>query len=294
MPIIKSTFVAPESPKKMVLIISMEYMGQILKNYALYSQYKYIKRRKSVYGLSIDMILGMFLSEIVSVYVYAINFKCLTLPTAQYSKKYPLFYDQKKLTVPISSFTLINNFISAFLLYIMLQQFKKFYKSKNIYQGVSKTFTIYMLLMISISCMSFWITGNRLTGKLNINYSDHLNVIWVLLSYFLNSFCLVPQISLNFMCQYTLGVSNKFENFITVATILKFVKNVIILHSYDLRATWFRIPFNFEIFYTSFWNFISIAFILLQSHIFYLNKKCNVPTKLYASEKNNKEILKVI
>lgn len=294
MPIIKSAFVAPASPKKMILIISMEYVGQILKNYALFSQYKYIKRRKSVYGLSIDMILGMFFSEIVSVYLYAINFKCLTLAASQYSKKYPLFYDQNKTTIPISSFTLINNFISAFLLYIILKQFKKFYKSKNIYQGVSKIFIMYILLMLSIGCMSFWITENKITGKLNINYSDHLNVLWVLLSYFLSSFYLIPQVSLNFMCQYTLGVSNKFENLIAFATILKFVKNIIMLHSYDLRAAWFRIPFNFETFYTSFWNFILIVLILLQSHIFYLNKKSNVPTKTYANEKHNKEILKII
>ena len=294
MPIINTDFVVPKTPKVMNLIYSIEYICCILKNYGIYSQYKYIKRRRSVYGLSIDMIFGMFFSELLEIYLYAINFKFSNLSKLQYSQRYPLVYDTNGNNIPVSFFLLLNNIISVTLLFFIIKQFKSYYKTENIHQGLSKVFIVYIFLIIFLAFASFCICGNKLTGRLNINYIDHLDILLIFQKYFLSSFNMAPQLSLNFMCQYTLGLSSKFELLLGVSTLLHVIENLILLHSDKLKVVWFKIPINFQSLYTSCWNLLFISILLLQSHYFYLNNKVTVPTKKETKEKNEKEYPKLI
>ena len=105
---------------------------------------------------------------------------------------------------------------------------------------------------------------------------------------------MAPQLSLNFMCQYTLGLSSKFELLLGVSTLLHVIENLILLHSDKLKVVWFKIPINFQSLYTSCWNLLFISILLLQSHYFYLNNKVTVPTKKETKEKNESEYPKLI
>ncbi|XBW37770.1 hypothetical protein QEN19_003351 [Hanseniaspora menglaensis] len=279
-------------------IKSIEYVSCVVKNYAIYSQYRYLKRRKSVYGLSIDLFLGMFLSELFSLYLYGFNFICSNTVAIQYSRRYPLYYTKEM--IPVSRFIILNNIVSLFLLILIGLRFKEFHKTKNVYQGVSKMFITYAFGIMCIVFSSFCICGNVLGGILNINYIDHLNILWAFNNYFLESYFLLPQFSLNYMCQYTKGLSSKFEILFGISCAFQVFKGLIIWNSSSMKVFWFKIPFNLKTLYSSLWNLFFIGLILLQSHYLYLDKKPTVAFKLNANkiirseEEEDKEELVVV
>ncbi|CCE66002.1 hypothetical protein TPHA_0O00300 [Tetrapisispora phaffii CBS 4417] len=243
---------------------------------AIWNQWKYNRNHRSIYGISYDLFAATFFSHLCLVWC-TLNYKYSSLLITQAVNRFPLFYNTNNETpgtgnIPISLLILCNDILNIIGSIWVFKQLIFYRKTKHIYQGISPIFISVVCLFTVFNFFTLVCSLSNLpnnSGKFGIFYLEHINYIWVI-GNLLESFKILPQISLNWMGRSTSGLSSTFILMNLFSATLMLVTSI-----FDGNSTvsYFLRPYNYQPIFVTVFQFILAVILFIQEKYVYINSK---------------------
>lgn len=152
-----------------------------------------------------------FFSRLLLVYT-SVQYRFSLSIRKQLAKRFPLFYPLDGPGVHISRLIIVGEIAAILMDLRILEQLRKYRKTKHIHQGISKTLLAFLIFCTAFHAFTFTCSALNYPqdrGKFGVYYVEHMNYLWVNAQLF-QCFKLIPQVSINWVGNCTRGCSSKF------------------------------------------------------------------------------------
>lgn len=233
----------------------------------------------SIYGLSYDLFIFDAFGQLVVIY-FTSCYRYSLLAARQFSERFPLFYsEQQSQHVPINNVLFACDIILMISRLLILSQLLKYRTSKHIYQGISAVCFAFLIssLLFGVFTLEFSLyhLPYRNSGLFGVFYIEHINYLWVI-GNVLRSIKFVPQISLNWMSNIVVGLSDKY-------IILNILSALFAVAGYSLHQNqeeFYRIPFNNVPYLSLIFQCACLLFIIYQRYWLYIGVVRKIPKEI--------------
>lgn len=231
---------------------------------------------RSIYGLSYDVYILEIWSRLISIYC-TLHYLLSPLVRSQYAARFPLFYPlEAGITLPISLLLLLQDCMVIVCALTVLRQLTYYRSSKHIFQGLSYILLFTLGFIVCFTIFTYTCACHNLpyrnSGRFGIFYIEHINYLWVF-GNLLAAVKYLPQVSLNWMGNSTVGVSSKY-------VLINLFSSILFLTGYILwtpNEKFYEISFNIMPMSTGLTQFVLLVGLFYQAQFKYFGSKPFLP-----------------